>query len=427
MGPSLLFLDEPTTGLDSASARNVMEVVKKLAYSIPVVCTIHQPSEEIFCKFDSMILMEKGGRICYFGKRSEMVEYFESHGFPKCEAGRNPGDYSLECATYMEFRDEYGFTVPPSQIWENSGISTEVKKGVDDACELQKDKLGVGFSLYPGFQTQFFYVLMRMWSDFVRRPKDIAVRICCNLLISSLVGWVFWDLDKYTQTSVQSRLAALFMVLALTGFSSMLAIPFLMGSRTVIFRERKSNMYTPLSFFLAYSIVQFPLNVVESLFLAVPAYYMVGFHNSAEAFGIFIVIIILTILTNCALREVIVYCSPTQEIAAGISTLNNTLFFLFAGFIIRYDSIRSYWLWCYYIDIIRYSLGAIVQNEFSHIGQLDRNIGEPNLYNTGDDVIKDLNADQFTTNGYIEFLLLLYVTLKVMAYLLFRFVNHVKK
>lgn len=217
------------------------------------------------------------------------------------------------------------------------------------------------------------------------------------------------------------------MVLALTGFSSMLAIPFLMGSRTVIFRERKSNMYTPLSFFLAYSIVQFPLNVVESLFLAVPAYYMVGFHNSAEAFGIFIVIIILTILTNCALREVIVYCSPTQEIAAGISTLNNTLFFLFAGFIIRYDSIRSYWLWCYYIDIIRYSLGAIVQNEFSHIGQLDRNIGEPNLYNTGDDVIKDLNADQFTTNGYIEFLLLLYVTLKVMAYLLFRFVNHVKK
>lgn len=64
MNPSLLFLDEPTTGLDSASAFAVMTAVRKLvsilsvlrsfserthpqARSISVICTVHQPSQEI--------------------------------------------------------------------------------------------------------------------------------------------------------------------------------------------------------------------------------------------------------------------------------------------------------------------------------------------------------------------------------------------
>ena len=54
--PSLLFLDEPTTGLDSAAAAGVMDVVSQLATmaNTAVICVIHQPSEAIYSKFDKV-------------------------------------------------------------------------------------------------------------------------------------------------------------------------------------------------------------------------------------------------------------------------------------------------------------------------------------------------------------------------------------
>ncbi len=62
--PSLLFLDEPTTGLDSTTALNVLELLKHLAENgRNIVSTIHQPSSEIFGQFDNLILMVRGNII----------------------------------------------------------------------------------------------------------------------------------------------------------------------------------------------------------------------------------------------------------------------------------------------------------------------------------------------------------------------------
>lgn len=62
--PSLIFLDEPTTGLDSTTALNVLELLKALADNgRNVVSTIHQPSSEIFNQFDNLMLMVRGNII----------------------------------------------------------------------------------------------------------------------------------------------------------------------------------------------------------------------------------------------------------------------------------------------------------------------------------------------------------------------------
>jgi len=76
MDPDLLFLDEPTTGLSSKAALEVMRVTRRLAEDIPVLCTIHQPSAEIFNQFDWLLLLQSGGEVVYFGPVDEVPKYF---------------------------------------------------------------------------------------------------------------------------------------------------------------------------------------------------------------------------------------------------------------------------------------------------------------------------------------------------------------
>jgi ABC-type multidrug transport system ATPase subunit len=79
--PSIIFMDEPTTGLDARAAAIVMRAVKNIAETgRTVVCTIHQPSIDIFEAFDELILMKNGGKIIYYGPlgqhSSKVIEYF---------------------------------------------------------------------------------------------------------------------------------------------------------------------------------------------------------------------------------------------------------------------------------------------------------------------------------------------------------------
>jgi len=58
--PSIIFMDEPTTGLDARAAAIVMQTVRKTVNTgRTVVCTIHQPSIEIFESFDEVYILWK--------------------------------------------------------------------------------------------------------------------------------------------------------------------------------------------------------------------------------------------------------------------------------------------------------------------------------------------------------------------------------
>ena len=75
--PSLIFLDEPTTGLDSFTATSVMETLRDLASAgRTIIQTIHQPNSDIFEMMDQLMLLAKG-RIIYFSQANKAVNYFE--------------------------------------------------------------------------------------------------------------------------------------------------------------------------------------------------------------------------------------------------------------------------------------------------------------------------------------------------------------
>jgi ABC-type multidrug transport system ATPase subunit len=75
--PPILFCDEPTSGLDSFMALSVVECMKKLAsQGRTIVCTIHQPSSEIFDMFDKLCLLAEG-RLAFIGSLKSAYDFFD--------------------------------------------------------------------------------------------------------------------------------------------------------------------------------------------------------------------------------------------------------------------------------------------------------------------------------------------------------------
>jgi ABC-type multidrug transport system ATPase subunit len=100
--PSIIFMDEPTSGLDARAAAIVMRTVRNTVDTgRTVVCTIHQPSIDIFEAFDEMLLMKRGGQVIYMGPLGhhshKLIEYFEAiPGVPRIKEDYNPATWMLE-------------------------------------------------------------------------------------------------------------------------------------------------------------------------------------------------------------------------------------------------------------------------------------------------------------------------------------------
>eukprot|EP00929_Paragymnodinium_shiwhaense_P005191 TRINITY_DN10682_c0_g2_i4.p1 TRINITY_DN10682_c0_g2~~TRINITY_DN10682_c0_g2_i4.p1 ORF type:complete len:811 (+),score=158.86 TRINITY_DN10682_c0_g2_i4:100-2433(+) len=94
--PSLLFLDEPTSGLDSTSSLAVCVSLKKMCQlGMTSIMVIHQPRYSLFTLFDDVLLLGKGGRVCYLGNSHGAKPYFESLGF-QMPADENPADWFMD-------------------------------------------------------------------------------------------------------------------------------------------------------------------------------------------------------------------------------------------------------------------------------------------------------------------------------------------
>ncbi len=76
--PSILFVDEPTTGLSSRDSENVMDLLRELALKGKlVIVVIHQPSSDIYKMFDSMLILDSGYQV-YYGNPIEAIIYFKT-------------------------------------------------------------------------------------------------------------------------------------------------------------------------------------------------------------------------------------------------------------------------------------------------------------------------------------------------------------
>lgn len=97
--PDILVLDEPTTGLDSSTAAQCVQLLRRLteAKQNPpaIVATIHQPNYKIFNEFHKVYLLSRNGQNIYYGSPLKIIDYFTGFSL-QCPSYCNPADYAIE-------------------------------------------------------------------------------------------------------------------------------------------------------------------------------------------------------------------------------------------------------------------------------------------------------------------------------------------
>ncbi|WP_281615617.1 ATP-binding cassette domain-containing protein [Flammeovirga sp. SubArs3] len=119
--PSILFVDEPTSGLSSQDSENVIDLLRQLTYSGKLIfVVIHQPSSDIYKMFDKLLVLDVGGYPVYYGNPITAVSYFKGEA--------NYADTESECQKCGNVDSEQVFEIIESKVLDEYGRRTRKRK-----------------------------------------------------------------------------------------------------------------------------------------------------------------------------------------------------------------------------------------------------------------------------------------------------------
>ncbi|XP_053665541.1 ATP-binding cassette subfamily G member 4-like [Anopheles marshallii] len=361
--PTIMFLDEPTTGLDSFSCNQVVDLLKQLAkQGRTIICTIHQPSAKLFQEFDQVYVLSNG-ECMYQGCTNSLVPFLQSVDMP-CPVYHNPADYVIELAC-----GEYGDDRIQRMVMEmGNGECTEWF--TDKRKLLKLEQLRKKYPLKKIIEqsedlmatSQLHQLKVLIQRGIIKAKRDATLthlRIGVNIIIAAMLGFLFIDAGN-EGSRVLDNYNLLFSILMhhmmATMMLTVLTFPTEMG---VILKEHFNRWYTLKCYYLSVSIIDLPLSVFCCLIFSVIIYLMSGQPMEWFRFGMFFTISLLIVLIAQSLG---------LTIGAWFNVVNGTFLgpvltipmMMFAGFGVTLRDLPSYLKWGSHISYLRYGLEGYV-------------------------------------------------------------------
>jgi ATP-binding cassette subfamily G (WHITE) protein 2 (PDR) len=280
--PDIVFLDEPTTGLDSQAAWSIVHLLEKLKRNgLAILCTVHQPSASLFHHFDRLLLLNNHGEAVYFGPSETMIDYFERNGAEKYKSERNPAEWMLDVigAERASHRK-----VDWPRTWRNSPeieiVHEEIKRL--EASKPQESPMASKRDSAPPFWLQLWEVQKRTFQQHWRSPGYIYSKFTLCIITALFVGFSFFRAPNSIQ-GMQDQMFGLFMLLTIFGQLVQQILPLFVAQRTLYeARERPSQTFSWQAFMLCNITAEVPWNILCAVFLFVCWYYPIGLFRNAE-------------------------------------------------------------------------------------------------------------------------------------------------
>ncbi|KAK2646936.1 hypothetical protein Ddye_022131 [Dipteronia dyeriana] len=375
--PSIIFMDEPTSGLDARAAAIVMRAVKNVVSTgRTTVCTIHQPSIDVFEAFDELILMKTGGRIIYSGMlghhSSKLIEYFEGiSSVPKIKADYNPATWMLE-VTSSSMETKLG--VDFANIYEESTLYQDTRELVKQSSEPQPGSRDLHFpTRFPqSTRMQFMACLWKQHLSYWRSPSYNLVRFLSTIVSAVMFGLLFWQKGKEinNEQDLFIIMGSMYIAVIFLGINNCSTIlPYVATERNVLYREYFAGMYSPWAYSFAQVTIEVPYVIVQAIIYVAITYPMMGYYWSAYKVFCFFYATFCTFLYFVYLGMVMVSICPSLEIASILAIAIYTILNLFSGFLIPGPKIPKWWIWCYWICPTAWSLNGLLTSQYGDMNK----------------------------------------------------------
>ncbi|WCJ40426.1 ABC transporter G family member 40 [Euphorbia peplus] len=373
--PSIIFMDEPTSGLDARAAAIVMRTVRNTVDTgRTVVCTIHQPSIDIFEAFDELFLLKRGGEEIYVGPLGHhschLIKYFEEiEGVNKIKDGNNPATWMLEISSSAQ---EFSLGIDFAAIYKNSELFRRNKTMIE---ELSKPAPGSKDLYFPtqysqSFLTQCIACLWKQRLSYWRNPPYTAVRFLFTTVIALIFGTIFWDLGsrRTEKQDVFNAAGSMYTAVLFIGIQNAASVqPVIAVERTVFYRERAAGMYSALAYAYAQVLVELPYIFVQTIVYALLTYSMIGFEWTAAKFFWYMFFMYFTLLYFTYYGMMAVAVTPNHHIASIISSAFYGVWNLFSGFLIPRTRMPVWWRWYYWACPVSWTLYGLIGSQFGDI------------------------------------------------------------
>lgn len=198
--PSVLFVDEPTSGLSSKDSENVMDLLKELSLNMKLIfVVIHQPSSDIFKMFDRIFVLDTGGYPIYYNNPVESLVYFKSAANQinadagECRLCGNVNPEMLFNIIEAKEVDDFGrFTrsrIKSPEDWHELFISEYKPRIIEELAGVEEKVLNI-----PSKMRQFAIYLKRDILSKVKNKQYLLI----NLLETPLLAFLLTIIIKYS-------------------------------------------------------------------------------------------------------------------------------------------------------------------------------------------------------------------------------------
>eukprot|EP00590_Aulacoseira_subarctica_P007629 CAMPEP_0172418616 /NCGR_PEP_ID=MMETSP1064-20121228/5070_1 /TAXON_ID=202472 /ORGANISM="Aulacoseira subarctica , Strain CCAP 1002/5" /LENGTH=628 /DNA_ID=CAMNT_0013157611 /DNA_START=120 /DNA_END=2003 /DNA_ORIENTATION=- len=368
--PSCVFLDEPTSGLDSYSAVQLIDILKKVANSgASVLFTIHQPSSEVFQKFDHFIIMNYG-RVMYQGSVHDVSTFFDQRGY-SVPANYNPADFVMNVAQMYSEKEleKDGFfpkdlrNLPPAILRKSmhpaSALSSSQRKLNPTYEDEVEDERRVSML------TEIKLLYIRELKSMVRFTVPLKARFGLTTFMGILIGIIFFRVgatDESVPKNFQSHFGGLMIILMSNMFGT--AMPSLLSfpmERPIFVREYATGHYNVVSYFCSKLTMEVAITLAQVFVSTAITYNMMQLQ---QMYIVFVAIVFSLAMTSTALGVMVGSLAENPSTAIEFLPVLFVPQFLFAGFFVATDLIPVWIRWAQYLCSMLYAIRLALVYEF---------------------------------------------------------------
>ena len=378
--PSLLYVDEPTTGMDTFTAGKLVELMGKLAKrGRTIIATIHQPNSEIFAMFDQLMILSLG-RIIYFNSANMAVEYFDKLGYV-CPKQTNPAEHFmkiLSAENFMKSEDEGDILRIAKERYEKAVIKmSEYYESPENTFKCQVDSLSPqaihlsqcnlsDMKYVAPWCLQFKYLLKRAFINTIRSPETTVIRLVTTFVVVLLGTALYYNQTYEGYSAMQGRIGFQFYLLVFCLLESIQNVVLIFPEeREAFLREQASTLYDVSAYFMGKIIAEFPFNFVVPLLTILSCFWLWNMNdNHSYNFWINLLNFELMYFAGTGFGLILSAIISDRGILISLVVIVMLPLLFISGFFANIEP-SHHILWLFqYISPCKYSFAAGMRNEF---------------------------------------------------------------